>query len=802
MFDRDLIAPISKTVYNTPMKYNPELIEPKWRQFWQDRRMYMAQPSDKPKKYILSMFPYPSGDGLHTGHVKLYTATDVLSRYYRMAGFEVLQPMGWDAFGLPAENYALKTGIQPKVTTSKNIANFKGQMERIGLSYDWSREINTTDPEYYRWTQWIFLQLFKRGLAYEDEVAINWCPKDKTGLANEEVVNGLCERCGTRVESKVIRQWMLRITDYADRLLTDLDLLDWPNSILEMQRNWIGRSEGAVISFKVEGSDLALETFTTRPDTLFGVVAVVVSPEHHALPALTNDAERSSVEEYCRQAAESTEIERTNAERAKTGVFTGSYVIHPMTGAKIPVWTADYVLSSYGTGAVMVVPAHDQRDRQFAETYHLPVVTVIDDRGYLTDSGAYDGLTIEQAQQTMVADLADKGLAEAKVQYKLRDWVFSRQRYWGEPIPLIHCPACGVVALPEDQLPLTLPEVEKYEPTGTGESPLAAIDEWVNTTCPTCGGPAKRETNTMPQWAGSCWYYLRFIDPDNNQAAFGQQNDAYWNPVDWYLGGAEHAVLHLLYARFWHKVLFDMGLVQRPEPFMKLSSIGMVLAADGKKMSKSLGNVVRPDEVIEDFGADTLRLYEAFMGPFDHSTAWDPNSINGCYRFLNRIYDLVTASDAKIEEEQVNGYLAELAQKVGSDISELKLNTAIAAMMKFMNQVKDLTLTGNQKSILTTVLAPFAPYLSEELWHHLGNSDSVHEQPWPKLSVANQAVQQTSVAVQINGKTRGLIEVSPEATEEEVVAVAKGQEVIQRHLEGEIGRVIYVPGKILNLVVR
>ncbi len=784
------------------MKYNPEVIEPKWREFWQDRDMYKACVSDKPKKYILSMFPYPSGDGLHTGHVKLYTAVDILSRYYRAAGFNVLQPMGWDAFGLPAENYAIKTGIQPKITTSRNIANFKGEMERIGLSYDWDREVNTTDPDYYRWTQWIFVQLFHKGLAYEAEVAINWCPKDKTGLANEEVVNGLCDRCGTKVESKVIRQWMLRITDYADRLLADLDQLDWPSSILEMQRNWIGRSEGALITFSVDGGeDLDIKTFTTRPDTLFGVTAVVVSPEHSDLARLTSAAQQVAVAEYSNLSANASEIERTNADRPKTGVFTGSYAIHPLTGAKIPVWTADYVLSNYGTGAVMVVPAHDQRDRQFAQQYNLPIIEVINDQGLLVNSNEYDGMKSDEAKQAIVEALAKKGMAESKVQYKLRDWVFSRQRYWGEPIPLVHCDACGVVALPEDQLPLTLPEVDKYEPTGTGESPLAGIEEWVVTTCPSCGGPAKRETNTMPQWAGSCWYYLRFADPHNKDAAFSLASDAYWNPVDWYLGGAEHAVLHLLYARFWHKVLFDLGLVRRSEPFMKLSSIGMVLAADGKKMSKSLGNIVRPDEVIEDFGADTLRLYEVFMGPFDHSIAWDPNSINGCYRFLSRIHDVVTAPDEEIGSTTIDALLSGLVQKVGTDISQLKLNTAIAAMMKFLNQVKEQSLSKEQKEILVVVLAPFAPYLSEELWHNLEHSDSVHEQSWPNSANRIQEAGVCNLAVQVNGKTRAILEVSATATEAEVVAAASSEAAVAKFIEGKsISRVIYVPGKIVNLV--
>jgi leucyl-tRNA synthetase len=787
------------------MKYNFADIEKKWQQSWEEQGVYVtSENSNKPKKYILGMFPYPSGDGLHTGHVKLYTAVDILSRYYRARGYNVLQPMGWDAFGLPAENYAIKTGVQPKITTAKNIANFKGEMKRIGLSYDWKREINTTDPEYYRWTQWIFLQLFHKGLAYEAEVAINWCPKDKTGLANEEVVNGLCERCGTKVESKVIRQWMLRITDYADRLLADLEQLEWPSSIIDMQRNWIGRSEGALITFAVDGSDLELKTFTTRPDTLFGVTAVIVSPEYDDLDKLTSSEQKESVARYVQQSSNISEIERMNAEKPKTGVFTGSYAIHPLTGAKVPIWTADYVLSGYGTGAVMVVPAHDERDRQFAETYELPILMVINEQGQLVNSPGYDGLTSDEAKGRIVGSLANKGLAEEKVQYKLRDWVFSRQRYWGEPIPLVHCKNCGVVPLPEEQLPLKLPEVEKYEPTGTGESPLAKMDDWVNTTCPTCNGPAKRETNTMPQWAGSCWYYLRFADPHNKNAVISRERDSYWNPVDWYLGGAEHAVLHLLYARFWHKVLFDLSLVERAEPFMKLSSIGMVLAADGKKMSKSLGNVIRPDEVIEDFGADTLRLYEAFMGPFENTTAWNPTGINGVHRFLHRAWNIIVEQpNQPTDVEKANQELAVLADKASADIENLKLNTPIAAMMKFLNEVEAIGLSKSQKESFLIILSLFAPHFAEEVWHLIGNSDSVVIQEWPQIATTNQQVSEVKIAVQVNGKVRGTIESSEQASEGEVVAMAKNLEAVARHLDGkEVSKVIYIPGKILNLVVK
>jgi leucyl-tRNA synthetase len=793
-------------------KYQPQKIEKPWQDKWEEQAVYKTlSHSDKPKKYILDMFPYPSGEGLHVGHFKLYVSSDVISRFYRMKGFNVLHPMGWDAFGLPAENYAIKTGIHPRITTEKNVSNIKKQMQITGLSYDWSREINTTDPNYYKWTQWIFLQLYKQGLAYEAEAPINWCPKDKTGLANEEVVNGKCDRCGTQVERKVIRQWILKITEYAERLLTDLDGLDWPDSIKEMQINWIGKSEGTVVKFRVEGQSFDLETFTTRVDTLFGVTGVIVAPEHPMIEQLISKNQQQKVNEYIKKVQGKSDLERTELNKEKTGVFTGSYAINPANNQKVPIWVADYVLGFYGTGAVMLVPAHDERDFAFAEKYNFPIVEVIKGdspklpfvgRGTLVNSGSFNGLDNEQAKKDITKHLLSIQKESKQVNYKLRDWVFSRQRYWGEPIPLVHCDTCGLVPVPEDQLPVVLPEVEQYEPTGTGESPLATIDDWVNTACPQCGGQAKRETNTMPQWAGSCWYYLRFCDTENNSKLIDKDVERYLMPVDWYLGGAEHAVLHLLYARFWHKVLYDIKVVDTKEPFLKLSSIGLVLGPDGGKMSKSKGNVISPESVINEYGADTLRMYECFMGPFENTIPWEPSSINGIYKFITRVWEIIQKEDVNQNSRDIDVALHRLIKKVSTDIEDLKMNTPIAGMMEFVNLVFHQSLTNKQKQIFLKLLAPFAPHVTEELWQKAGGDFSIHRSDWPvvdeNLLVSDEAI----IVIQINGKVRDQLKISLDISEEEVVKLAHASQKASKFLEGQtIKKTIYIPGKVLNIVI-
>ena len=793
-------------------KYQAQKIEKKWQDKWEDQGVYRTlSHSEKPKKYILDMFPYPSGEGLHVGHFKLYVSSDVISRYYRMSGFNVLHPMGWDAFGLPAENFAIKTGIHPRITTEKNVSNIKKQMQITGLSYDWSREINTTDPNYYKWTQWIFLQLYKRGLAYEAEAPINWCPKDKTGLANEEVVNGKCDRCGTQVERKVIRQWILKITEYAERLLTDLDGLQWPDSIKEMQINWIGKSEGVIVQFAAENQDFKLETFTTRVDTLFGVTGVMVAPEHPMLKKLTTPNQEQKVKEYIKQVQGKSDLERTELNKTKTGVFTGSYVINPVNNQKIPVWVADYVLGFYGTGAVMLVPAHDERDYAFAKAYDFEIKEVIKGegkelpytgRGVLINSDTFDGIESEQAKKDISDYLISNQSGTLQTNYKLRDWVFSRQRYWGEPIPLVHCEKCGLVPVPEDQLPVVLPEVEQYEPTGTGESPLAVIDDWVNTACPQCGGSAKRETNTMPQWAGSCWYYLRFCDTENNSRLIDKEIERYLMPVDWYLGGAEHAVLHLLYARFWHKVLYDIEVVQTKEPFLKLSSIGLVLGPDGGKMSKSKGNVISPESVIDEYGADTLRMYECFMGPFENTIPWEPSSINGIYKFITRVWEIIQKAAVSENSRDIDVALHRLIKKVSADIEDLKMNTPIAAMMEFVNLVYHTPLTKNQKKTFLKLLAPFAPHVTEELWQKIGEDFSIHTSEWPAVDESLLVSDETVIVVQVNGKVRDQIKVSKEMGETEVIKLAQDSEKVKKFTDGQtIKKTIYIPGKILNIVI-
>ncbi len=867
-------------------KYIPSEVEPKWQKEWSERKIYQASgQTDKTKAkkyYVLDMFPYPSGDGLHVGHFKGYTATDVISRLLRAKGFNVLHPMGWDAFGLPAENYAIQTGINPAVSTAKNIAHIKDQMKMVGLSYDWSREINTTDPDYYKWTQWIFLQLYKKGLAYEAEAPINWCPKDKTGLANEEVVNGCCDRCGTKVVRKKIRQWILAITKYADRLLEDLDGLDWPQSIVEMQRNWIGRSEGATIRFIVDSSWLIdkkksmnnepktnnfIEVFTTRVDTLFGATYVVLAPEHPLVEKITTENQRKAVEAYVKSASEKTDLERTDLAKIKTGVFTGAYASNPVNNEKVPVWIADYVLESYGTGAIMAVPAHDERDFEFATKYKLPIKYVIAaagpaglhpaptsslsesrikvdrsahaagaragtprqspeavvatreafvDYGALIDSGKYTGLTSQDAKIKIVEELKKQGKGDFKVLYKLRDWIFSRQRYWGEPIPIVHCPKCGTVPLDEKNLPLLLPEVEKYQPTGTGESPLAAISDWVNTKCPNCGGPAKRETNTMPQWAGSCWYYLRFIDPKNNKQLVDSKREKYWmdktptnkiGGVDWYVGGAEHAVLHLLYARFWHKFLFDIDVVSGQEPFYKLRNVGLILGPDGQKMSKSKGNVISPEEMVKSYGADTLRMFEMFIGPFGDVADWNPRAVEGVFRFLQRVW---LFSSRIIESKRVKSdpelavLVNRLIAKVERDIWEMKFNTSVAAMMEFVNGISpNLDKVGTdvlEKFLL--VLSTFAPHIAEELWHNLGHNDFICQQPWPKYDEKLAKASMVTIVVQVNGKVRDKLLVEAGADQSVVEKLAIESDKVTKFLgKSKPQRVIFVPDRLVNFVV-
>lgn len=799
-------------------EYQPQIIEPKWQKIWEDTIAHRASDdSKKPKFYNLDMFPYPSGAGLHVGHFKGYAANDVVARYKRMCGFNVLHPMGWDAFGLPAENYAIKTGIQPEISTNKNIENIKRQMKMAGLSYDWSREINTTDPEYYKWTQWIFLQLFKRGLAYESELPINWCPSCKTGLANEEVVGGNCERCGTVAEKKNLRQWVLKITAYADRLLEDLNGLDWPDRIIQMQRNWIGKSEGAEIKFKIKNSDLEINVFTTRPDTLFGCTYIVLAPEHPLIEEIKDRVVNyKKAEEYINAAKQKMDLERVSLDKDKTGIkLEGIGAVNPANGREVSIFVADYVLGHYGTGAIMAVPAHDARDYDFAKKYNLEIIEAIKSKtgaalpyegaGMLANSDEFNGMDSKTAKTKITDWLAGKDLARPMINYKLRDWVFSRQRYWGEPIPLVHCAKCGVVAVPEDQLPLRLPPVEKYQPTGTGESPLAAIDEWVNTKCPKCGGAAKRETNTMPQWAGSSWYYLRYTDPENSDAIVGAKKEKYWMPVDLYVGGAEHAVLHLLYARFWHKVLFDIGAVSTKEPFQKLRNIGIVLAEDGQKMSKSKGNVVSPDDIVKEFGADTLRIYELFMGPFDQAIAWSTDAVRGSRKFLGRVWNLVLeCADNENSGEDVLRRVHKLNQKISGDIEQLKFNTAIAAFMEFLNFAED-----NKNDVgkdvlqrLVMLLAPFAPHIGEELWQKLDNNESVFKQPWPQPDKNLVKDETIELLVQVNGRLRDKIAVPAESGQAAAVELAKASKIVRQWMNNNpIKKVVYVEGRLVNFVV-
>jgi len=801
-------------------RYPFSTIEKKWQTYWEDHKTFMVSedpsfPKEK-RAYVLDMFPYPSSQGLHVGHPEGYTATDIYCRFLRMNGKNVLHPMGFDAFGLPAENYAIKTGTHPRISTERNIQKFTQQIKALGFSYDWDRVVATHTPEYYRWTQWIFLKLFERGLAYEAMMPINWCPSCKTGLANEEVKDGRCDRCGTEVSRKSIRQWVLRITAYADRLLSDLDKVDWPEAVKLMQRNWIGRSEGANVTFKVaDREDLKIEVYTTRPDTLFGATYMVLAPEHELVDAITMHEYRGAVDAYREQAAKKSDLERTDLAKDKTGCFTGAYAINPVNGKKIPVWIADYVLASYGFGAIMAVPAHDTRDWEFAKKFGLPIIEVLKGgdvekeahtgEGIHVNSGFLDGLMKEEAIERMIAWLEGKGLGRRAVNYKLRDWIFSRQRYWGEPIPLIHCETCGIVPVPEDELPLTLPEVESFLPTGTGESPLASATDWVNTTCPVCGAHAKRETNTMPQWAGSCWYYLRYLDPKNDRAFASREAIDYWMPVDLYVGGAEHAVLHLLYSRFWHKVLYDLGLVNTDEPFLRLINQGMILGEGGVKMSKSLGNVINPDDVIAEYGADTMRMYEMFMGPLEVSKPWSTTGISGVYRFLERVYRMTEKPLTEAEPPlSLKKLLHKTVKKVTEDTGKLEFNTAIAQMMIFINEAsKEKVLYRSLWEPFVLILSPYAPHLGEELWEKLGNSGSNAYAPWPAWEEELTRDERVTVVVQLNSKIRGKLEVPAETDAKELERLAFEIDKVKEQTAGKtILKVVTIPGKLVNIVVK
>jgi len=798
------------------MEYNFKEIEKKWQDYWEKNNSYETkEDSNNPKFYVLDMFPYPSGEGLHVGHPKGYVATDIVSRMKRAQGFNVLHPMGWDAFGLPAENFAIKTGIHPAIITEKNINNIKRQMKMLGFSYDWSREINTTDPGYYKWTQWIFLKLFENGLAYKKMLPINWCPSCKTGLANEEVVDGKCERCGSETTKKNIEQWVLRITNYADKLLEGLNDIDWPEKIKEMQKNWIGRSEGWEIKFPIDNSK-DVSVFTTRVDTLFGCTYLVLAPEHPLISELKIE-NKDEVLAYIEKAKNKSERDRISEVKDKTGVqLKGVKAVNPVNNKEIPVFIADYVLSHYGTGAVMAVPAHDERDFEFAKKYGLEIIEVIKgdskkegvaftEDGTLFNSSDFDGLSSEEAREKIGGYLKDQGEAEKKINYKLRDWVFSRQRYWGEPIPIIHCDTCGMVPVPENELPVKLPHVENYQPTGTGESPLAVISEWVNVKCPKCGGPGKRETNTMPQWAGSCWYYLRYLDNKNEKEIFDKNKEKKWMPVDLYVGGAEHAVLHLLYSRFWHKFLFDIGVVSTKEPFYKLRNIGLVLAPDGQKMSKSRGNVISPDDIVNEFGADTLRAYEMFMGPFDQAIGWNAQGVKGVYRFFSKFWDLVVECKNEKSSKAIVAEVHKLNKKVSDDLEKMKFNTPIAFFMEFVNLISERKEELGKEEIerLLILLSPFAPHTCEELWEKIGHNTSILLEKWPEADVSLFKEEKVFVVVQVNGKVREKIEVDVDTSKEDVEKMVKENERVKKWLDGkEITEVFFVPNKLINIVVK
>jgi leucyl-tRNA synthetase len=816
-------------------KYDPKALEPKWQKKWATDKLYAAHDSDpRPKFVMLTEFPYPSGDGLHLGHVREYTYGDMVARFQRMHGRNVLYPMGYDAFGLPTENYAIKNKIAPQVATDQNIAAFQKQFNSLGYSIDWSRSFRTSDPSYYKWTQWLFLRFFEAGLAYQDEIAINWCPKCKTGLANEEVVNGRHERCGTLVEKKTLKQWLLKITQYADRLIDGLKDVDYPARIADQQVNWIGRSTGANITFKIENSDEVIEVFTTAHDTVYGVTFMVLAPEHELVEKITTAEHKANVNSYIKTAQSKTEMERQDEGRDKTGVATGAHAINPLNGERIPIWIADYVLASYGTGAIMAVPGEDARDYEFAQKYNLPIIFTTDQQKFvnyqteikphrkkykLANSAEFDGLNFEVGRQKILEKIVELGVGGEQVQYKLHDWIFSRQHYWGEPIPIIHCPEHGAVAVPDDQLPVELPAVDNYEPTDSGESPLAAITEWVNTTCPICGKPAKRETDTMPNWAGSSWYYLRYYDPHNDSEFAARDRLDYWGAVDMYLGGMEHTTLHLLYSRFWHQFFYDQGLVPTPEPYQARRGQGIILAADNTKMSKSKGNVTNPNDLIEaGYGADALRLAIAFLAPYDQTTPWNPNGIDGTKRFLNRVWALVqeyleaaVKHPANESEPAADVAIHKALKKVTLDLGKFGFNTAIAAMMECLNELYRLKAHKSFGSgawranlrLFVQMLAPFAPHIAEELWEQLGGKDSVHVSKWPKFDPALVQDETVVVVVQINGKLRAQLSMTREATEDEVVALAHKDTNVARQLADKtIVKTIYVPGKLVNFVVK
>ena len=802
-------------------KYEHKQIEKKWQDIWDNKSCFVApQDYTKPKFYALVEFPYPSGQGLHVGHPRSYTALDIVARKKRMQGFNVLYPMGWDAFGLPTENFAIKNHIHPAEVTKKNVARFKSQLKALGLSFDWSREINTTDPNYYKWTQWIFLQLFKKGLAYKKEMNVNWCTSCKCVLANEEVVNGVCERCGSEVVHKTKSQWMLKITEYAQRLIDDLDEVDFVERVKIQQKNWIGRSTGAEVDFRTTTDD-TLTVYTTRPDTLFGATYMVISPEHPMIEEKWADkiSNIDAVRAYREEAARKSDFERTELNKEKTGVcLEGVKAINPVNGKQIPIFVSDYVLMGYGTGAIMAVPAHDDRDWAFAKAFGCEIIEVVsggedvqkaaftakDETGILVNSDFLNGKTVKDAIPAMIAWLEEKGIGHTKVQYKLRDWVFSRQRYWGEPIPIVWCDKCGWVPVPEDQLPLTLPNVDSYEPTENGESPLAKMTDWVNTTCPCCGGAAKRETDTMPQWAGSSWYFLRYMDPNNNDALASKEAMEYWGPVDWYNGGMEHTTLHLLYSRFWHKFLYDIGVVPTKEPYAKRTSHGMILGENGEKMSKSRGNVVNPDEIVETYGADTMRLYEMFIGDFEKAAPWSPKSIKGCRRFIERVWNLfekVEDGDAYSKQHEV--LMHKTIKKVGEDIENLKANTAIAAMMSMVNDFYDKGINKAEYKTLLKLVCPFAPHVAEELWSMLGETSVLSLESWPEYDENKTQESSVQIAVQVNGKLRATISLPVDCEQQLAIDTALADEKVQKAVEGKnIVKTIVVKNKIVNLVVK
>ncbi len=799
--------------------YNHREVETKWQEIWEDEKAFQtSEDYSKPKYYALVEFPYPSGQGLHVGHPRPYTALDIVARKRRMQGYNVLYPMGWDAFGLPTENYAIKNHIHPKIVTKNNVEHFKNQLHSLGYSFDWEREVNTTDPEYYKWTQWIFLKLFHAGLAYKAEMPINWCTSCKIGLANEEVVNGVCERCGSEVVRKVKSQWMLKITEYADKLLEGLDMVDYVERVKVSQRNWIGKSTGAEVDFILKDKEDKMTVYTTRPDTLFGVTYMVMSPEHPFIDKYRSDIENwDEVVSYREMAARKSDFERTELAKDKTGVMLkGLSALNPVNGKEIPVWISDYVLMSYGTGAIMAVPAHDERDWEFAKKFNMPIIEVVAgspvdvneavftdvETGTLVNSDFLNGLSVTEAKKKITDFLTEKGIGHAKTNFKLRDWVFSRQRYWGEPIPIVKCEKCGYVPVPESELPLELPEVESYMPTDTGESPLASMTDWVRTTCPNCGGPAERETDTMPQWAGSSWYFLRYIDPENKEALASKEALDYWMPVDWYNGGMEHTTLHLLYSRFWHRFLYDEKVVSCPEPYAKRTSHGMILGSNGEKMSKSRGNVVNPDDIVREYGADTLRTYEMFIGAFELSAAWSEDGVKGCRRFLERVWklqDILTQEEGYSKDLEIK--MHQTIKKVSGDFESLKYNTAIAAMMALINEFyrKNAVTKGEFKTLLV-LLNPVAPHITEEIWQKAGFEGRIYQSVWPEYDEAKTVEATIEIAVQINGKTRATLDIARE--EEKDAVIARAKEVIAEKLTGNIVKEIYVPGRIVNIVMK